>query len=175
MCGDFNCDYNASRDHGQLKDLVKLYSFSQIIKTFTRVASNSKTIIDLSYTSNKSNVVDTIVYNNSMSDHSVIGINRKMSFQRFQPKTIKCRDYSNYNKDLLKDKLRSIPCENCLVYSEGWDLFKYYVQSAIEKHAPMKEKQIQGKQNPWMTREISQLINSRGFQRRFNQTDNNDS
>ena len=82
MCGDFNIDYKVPRDHSNLKDLIKLYGYNQLIKTFTRIAKQSKTLIDLIFTTDKYKIADTIVYTNSTSDHSLIGINRKMNCKR---------------------------------------------------------------------------------------------
>ena len=74
----------------------------------------------------------------------------------------------------FKDDLRAIPWENCFMQDEfnrGWDLFKHYLISTIDKHVPLKEKQVRVKASPWLTREIRQLMNSRDFHlRKFNQT-----
>ena len=126
------------------------------------------------FSSEKRNITDTIVYSNSISDHNLIGINRKINCQRFASKTIKSRDYSRYDKEQFKANLRAIPWENCFVQDEfnrGWDLFKHYLISTIDKHVPLKEKQVRGIASPWLTREIRQLMNSRDFHlRKFNQT-----
>lgn len=173
MCGDFNCNYKVPGDHSDLKDLVKLHGFSQLIKSYTRITKNSKTLIDLFYTTNKIVITDTLVHTNSISDHGLIGINRKMNCKRYQPKRITARDYSRYNKEDLQNELRNIPWENCLAvdFDKGWDLFKNYVTSTINKHSPLKEKNVRGKPSPWLTREIRQLMHTRDYQlRRFKQT-----
>ena len=50
-------------------------------------------------------------------------------------------------------------------------LFKNCLTSTIDKHAP-KKKRKSWKSNPWLTREIRQLMNTRDFHlRKFKQTD----
>ena len=102
MIGDFNCDYKVPRDHIDMKALVKLQGYSQLINDYTRITKNSRTCIDLCYTTNKSNIADTLIHNNSLSDHCMIGIIRKMNCKRYAAKSIKARDYSKYNKDNVK-------------------------------------------------------------------------
>ena len=174
MCGDYNINYKVSNDHIDLKNLVKMHGFSQIIKSFTRITKRSRTLIDLFYTTDESKIVESLVYENSVSDHSLIGVNRKSNCKRFIPKTIKTRDYSKYNSTQLKDELRQVPWENCLQadFNTGWNLFKHYITSSIDRHAPIKVKKMRGNSNPWLTHEIRQLMNTRDYhKRKFKQTD----
>ena len=165
MLGDFNCDYKVPRDHVDIKELIKTYGFSQLIKEYTRVTKDSKTCIDLCFTTKESFIADTLTYKNSLSDHSMIGVIRKMNCQKYLSKTIKTRDYSKYNPVELKNELRNLPWEKCLIsdYNEGWNLFKHYILSTLNKHCPIKEKRVRGKPSPWLTREIKQLIDAREY------------
>ncbi|XP_057308103.1 uncharacterized protein LOC130645960 [Hydractinia symbiolongicarpus] len=168
-CGDFNCDYNLPRVHSNIKDLVKLYNYSQVIKSSTRISKESRTLIDLIFTTDKSKINDSLVYTNFLSDHCLIGISRKTNCKRYPQKNIKARDYSKYNKEDLKNEIRNVPWENCLTVTDlnqAWNLFKYYLSTAINKHAPLKEKTVRGKSNPWITREIRNLMNTRDYHHR---------
>ena len=173
MCGDYNINYKVANDHSDFKNLVKMHGFTQLIKSFTRITKRSQTLIDLFYTTDESKIADTLTYENSVSDHSLIGINRKVNCKRFVPKSIKIRDYSKYNADHLKDELRQMPWENCLRldFNTGWNLFKQYLISCIDKHAPLKEKKVRGNSNPWLTQDIRQLMNTRDYHdRKYKQT-----
>ena len=92
MCGDFNINYKVPNDHIDLKNLISLHGFTQLIKSFTRVTKKSKTLIDLFFTTDKSKIADSVLYENSVSDHSLIGVNRK----------INCKSYPSKSKGLLK-------------------------------------------------------------------------
>ena len=143
MLGDFNCDYKVPGDHIDLKALIKTYGYSQLIKDYTRITKTSRTCIDLCFTTNKMTASDTLNYQNSLSDHNLIGINRKMNCKRYLSQTVKSRDYSKYNKENLKNELRDIPWEKCLVtadFNQGWNLFKHYILSTLGKSCPIKEK-----------------------------------
>ena len=89
MCGDYNVNYKIANDHFDFKNLVKMHGFTQLIKSFTRITKKSRTLIDLFYTTDESKIADRLIYENSVSDHSLIGINRKVNCKRFVPKTMK--------------------------------------------------------------------------------------
>ena len=78
ISGDLNCNYGIANDHIEIKDIVKSHGLSQIIKLPTRIARQSQTIIDVIYTNNKSVVSKTLNHTNSLSDHNVIGVTRKL-------------------------------------------------------------------------------------------------
>jgi hypothetical protein len=115
-----------------------------------------------------------LVYTNSLSDHCLIAINRKANCIRYPSKNIKVRDYSKYNREDLKNEIRNLPWENCLFitdFNQAWNVFKIYLVTAINKHAPLKEKTVRGKSNPWLTREIRNSINTHDYHlRRFKRT-----
>ena len=165
MLGDFNCDYKIPRDHEDLKALIKTYGYSQLIKDNTRITKDSRTCIDLCFTTNKEIIADTLNYKNSLSDHNLIGVIRKMNCKRHLSQNIKARDYSKYNKEDLQNTLRDLPWEKCLTveFNQGWDLFKYLISSTLNKHCPIKEKRVRGKPSPWLTQEIRQLQDARDY------------
>ena len=58
---------------------------------------------------------------------------------------------------------RTVPWEDCLNQSNVnscWNLFKYFLTNAINKHAPTIERKIRGDENPWMTRNITEYEHS---------------
>jgi hypothetical protein len=67
-----------------------------------------------------------------------------------------------------------MPWENCLV-TPDFNLFKSYITSSFNKPAPLKEQKVRGKDCPWLTREIKQLINSRDYYLKRFKKSNNDS
>ena len=91
-----------------------------------------------------------------------------MNCRRFNSQTVKTRDYSKYNKDNLKNEIRDLPWEQCLTteFNQGWNLFKHFILSTLNKHCPTKEKRIRGKPSPWLTREIRELQDTREYHRR---------
>ena len=142
ITGDLNCDYLKSSDHPVLKDIIKLNGFKQIISSPTRTTIKSQTLIDIVITNDKSRIANSIVYANSFSDHDLIGVIRKMHIKKYLPRTIFTRNYSKYDKECFKNDLRNIPWENCILQHDvnaAWNLFKDYVTTAVENHAPLVE------------------------------------
>jgi hypothetical protein len=126
------------------------------------------------FTTDKSKVYDSIVYANSFSDHDMVGVIRRINFQKYSPKTAIVRDYSKYDNEAIKTELRNMPWENCMLladFNSAWNLFKHYLTLVINKHVPQIEIKIRGKQSPWLTRDIKTLMNSRDYHlRNFKRT-----
>ena len=102
------------------------------------------------------------MYPNSFSDHELIGVIRKLHIQKYR--TILTRDYSQYNIEVLKSELRNISWLPILSENDtnkSWCMFKQQLSSIVEKHAPMKEKRIRGKDCPWLTNAIRRDMKER--------------
>ena len=48
-------------------------------------------------------------------------------------------------------------------FNEAWDGFKTILQSCIDKHAPLIEKAIRGRDTPWLTSDIMEKIRERDY------------
>ena len=89
-----------------------------------------------------------------------------MHVKKYLPRKIFVRDYSNYDVNRFKADLRNTPWENCLHknnINSAWDGFKTLLHNVIDIHAPLIEKKIRGKDNPWLTSSIKQKINTRDY------------
>ena len=63
----------------------------------TRTTATSKTIIDIIATTHPDRIEGSIVEANSLSDHYLTGVIRKLHCMKFKPRMIVCRDYSKFN------------------------------------------------------------------------------
>ena len=86
----------------------------------------------------------------SLSDHDCVGCVRKLNNRKYRAKTIKIRNYSNYNPtEFCKD----INAENWhklyLIQSvnEAWAFMEDLLMRNINKHAPIIEKRVKGRRN----------------------------
>ncbi|XP_057302635.1 uncharacterized protein LOC130636806 [Hydractinia symbiolongicarpus] len=164
ITGDLNCNYLKPNDHVDIKDIFATNGFKQMIKEATR--SISKTLIDIFLTTDSTKISKSFVDANSISDHDLVGIVRKMHVKKYASRKLFTRDYSKFNKDLFKNELRNVPWKNCFVednMNSSWNLFKHYLTIVINKHAPLVERKIRGMQNPWMSRDIKTKINTRDY------------
>ena len=94
ILGDFNTDYNKT-DNRDFKSLLNI--LKQVITEPTRTTETSPTLIDLIITNRPENITNKDVFANSIADHDMIAFSRKINNIRYNPKTIKRRNYTNYS------------------------------------------------------------------------------
>ena len=91
---DLNANYRVEAHEKDIKETLRINSLKQMIKQPTRTTSQSKTLID-TFCSNKTTTISVIIVKqSSISDHDIIGINRKIHSQKYKPRKIYTRDYS---------------------------------------------------------------------------------
>ena len=154
VSGDLNCDFLKKSDCDNIKETMQINGFKQVINEPTRV---THVLIDINATNAPQNVTAMAINNYSFSDHNLVGIYRKANTKWFQSKTITVRDYKNYNIETLKQDLRNIPWEICFKersFNRAYESFKSLLISIINKHCPLKQVKIRGKDNLWFTKEI---------------------
>ncbi len=90
-----------------------------------------------------------------------------MNCRRFQPRKIHTRNFSRYSQESFKSDLRNCSWENIFNgfsdINDSWNSFKYHLTTIIDKHAPMTEKMVRGRDCPWLTTEIKSKIKERDF------------
>lgn len=165
IIGDFNCNYLQQSDQTDLKDLMKINNLKQMINEPTRCTMNTETLIDLVFVSDEFKIANSFTIEYGISDHQLIGITRKMNCKKFSPRKIYARNYKHYSKDAFKSDLRGLPWEDILSgdLNSAWNTFKDLISSIVNKHAPMFERKITGRDCPWLTSEIRSKINHRDY------------
>ena len=53
-------------------------------------------------TTHENNIQNQIVFGNSLSDHDLIGVNRKINFNRFKPRKTIVRNYKRCDKEKFR-------------------------------------------------------------------------
>ena len=157
-------DYLKPDDNKSIKDILLLYGLVQLVTTATRVTATSKTLIDLILTSRIDCVYENDVIPTSIGDHDMIGFIRKLRKEKIPPRTIRSRNYSNYDHATLKSDVRNYDWQP-LYDMNNVNLMWLYMKNALldifEKHAPIVEKRVKGRFCPWLSTEIHQLMNDR--------------
>ena len=97
ILGDLNCNYLDNKNNLLIKDLFKLRGYKETIKTATWIAKDSSTFIDVILTNPPHNMINANSIISSLSDHNVIKWVNKLNNIKLNPRTIKCRDYKNYD------------------------------------------------------------------------------
>ena len=104
ILGDFNIDYNKA-DNRDFKSLLNIFRLKQVITEPTRTTETSSTLIDLIITNRPENKMNKGVFPNSIADHDMIACLRKINNICYNPKMIKCRNYTNYSLEELKSNV----------------------------------------------------------------------
>ena len=103
------------------------------------------------------------VFANSIADHDMIARLRKINNIRYNPKTIKYRNYRNNFPEELKSDVAKI--DRSPVYdATNVDVAVQYVTSlqlVLETHEPNIGKCVKGKPCPWLDIDTKKLMNRR--------------
>ena len=100
----------------------------------------------------------------TISDHDAIFCTRKIKKEKQPSKTIKCRDYSNYNHEAMQKELKETDFSS--VYSEknpkkAWNSLKSILTNVFDNYAPVISKRVKGKTSSWLARDIKKEMNDR--------------
>ena len=102
ILGDFNIDYNKT-DNRDFKSLFNIFGLKQVSTNQLK-----STLIDLIITNRPKNIFNKGVFPNSIADHDMIACSRKINNICYNPKTIKCRNYTNFSLEELKSDVGKI-------------------------------------------------------------------
>ena len=90
--------------------LLNIFGLKQVITKPTRRTDTSLTLIDLIIRNRPENITNKDVFRNSIAVHDMIDCSRKINNIRYNPKTIKCRIYTNYSPEELKSDVAKFDC-----------------------------------------------------------------
>ena len=91
-----------------------------------------------------------------ISDHYKLILSLFRSyFTRIPPKTIKYRNYKNFNETVF---LHDLDQELLKGNNETYSTFTKVFRLLLDKHAPLKVKKVRGNQGPFMTKQLSKAI-----------------
>uniref|UniRef100_A0A3B3HCE9 Reverse transcriptase domain-containing protein n=1 Tax=Oryzias latipes TaxID=8090 RepID=A0A3B3HCE9_ORYLA len=166
MVGDFNWDWSstASEDFKSLCDSINL---SQLISQPTRPNTKcpeKSTLIDLILTNAPHKFSSAGVFCNDLSDHCVVAACRDAKIPKCKPRIVIRRNFKKFNEQAYRHDLSLVNWERIGLTPNvelAWSFFKGNFEKIINKHAPMKKFRVKGRDNPWFTRELSDIIHLR--------------
>ena len=164
ILGDLNVNFLVKNDHKDIKNIFNVQSFDQIIQKPTRVTENTSSLIDVVFTNQPKQISNQDVFALSLSDHDCVGCIRKVNNARYEPKTITCRNYSNYNPANLCNKLEEVDWfdfYNSRCPNKAWQLMKDILYKSFAEEAPFIRKRVKGRYCPWLTADIKIHMNER--------------
>lgn len=172
ILGDLNINYTLTEhpSHNSIKTIECLFDLTQLVSSPTRVTINSSSLIDIILTSKQCHHYDTNVIKVSISDHYCVSTYYKTvcNIQEHvqDHKTITYRDYKGFNAnnfiyDLVNNEAITEVNIEPLNMEQRWLKFQNAFLSICNKHAPLRTQRLKDRFNPWMTREIINLIYER--------------
>ena len=166
ILGDFNTDYNNNQKSKEFKESLKGLGFIQLVKQSTRITKESSTLIDIIATNQNQNILKCSVIKTSLSDHDMVGSVRKLHNIKFKPRTITCRNYKQYNIASFKSEVSNLSFSDYSKFTnidEAWDNWQTKFLSAVDKHAPLINKRVRGRETPWITSKIKNSMRERDY------------
>ena len=161
----YDTSYLAKRD----KDTNKLinwqnkFGLTQLIKTHTRVAKKSRSLIDIIVT-NIEYCSSAGVINLHISDHQPIYHIKKKSRDVRDKVCFRGRTYTNYSRDLLSDALTN-EIKNGFRQStnpnECWDLMENFLNEFLDDVCPVKTFRSKSNTPAWISHDIITLSRDR--------------
>ena len=115
--------------------------------------------------SHANHIAKTGVYSTSISDHDLTGLCRKMNCKRSGPRRILTRNYKNYNPKNFKTDVNNIPWGDIINHdlNSVWNSFKDFLMQCANKHAPLMERSVSGRDCPLLTPDIKTQMKERDF------------
>ena len=106
-------------DHGRkLTNVLRKFALTNVIKEPTRITETTKTLIDLSITSDRTKVVKARVFDTCIADHRLIYTVLKLSKTRVPPVIRSVIDWKNCNQDTFRQQVAFILWYGCNVFDD---------------------------------------------------------
>ena len=168
ILGDFNCNYmNSQSDSNacKLDNCTKLYGFSQLINSPTRVTSNTSSIIDLIFVSDPELYCEAGVCQTSISDHFFVYAVKSFNFSKRKKSTsVEFRSFKNFDQEKFLDDLKAMSwhvCKDIRNIDLAWETWERLFCTVVNKHIPLCHKRIRKNACPWITDDIVDLMKQR--------------
>ena len=94
----------------------------------------------------------------------MIGAIRKKCQHKYQPKTIRSRNFRNYNKENVKIEIGYINFDPLFAYTnstDAWNFLKELLVKVANTHAPFTTKTFKRKPCLWLNEDIKREMNYR--------------
>ena len=135
--GDFNINM-ATTNNAATKDfnwLLHCHNMVQHIKSSTRVAESSRTIIDLIITTKSEKIQEVSTVLSTISDHYPVYINIKKPKTTIKKIKIKGRNYKNYTPEAFNNVLKTMDWEKVIKEKDpeiSWKVLEVNLFSALD-------------------------------------------
>ena len=127
------------------------------------ITEDSPTSIDLIFTNKAAKVTNASSFPLLFSDHDMIGCVRKIYTIKYDPETNECRDCKHYNHIDLCNDIKNLdwkPIEEASDVNKALKYFTTKVSKVFDRHAPIIQKNVKGRQCKWLTRKLKKEMDN---------------
>ena len=165
LIGDYNINYLSPPRYWT--NALERFDLTQVIKTPTRVTSNSSTLIDHIYTNKPENICEIVVPHLTLSDHYPVCVTRALP--KTEKKTchieIEYRDFKNFNEEAFLSDLANTDFSSVLMTEDptlSLSMFYKIFVGVLNKYAKTKSKRVKSQLKPsWISPEINEARHKR--------------
>ena len=162
LAGDLNINLldSKSDSNNHFSVFRNMYDLKNIVKVPTCYKNLKGTLLDVLLTNKPNSFQKTIVCETGLSDcHMLIATTLRSTFLKLPPKTVKYSSYKNFNETVFLHELDQKLIQGDLYRSDDpYCKLTEIFSSILNKHAPIKSKQIRGNQAPFMNKSLSKII-----------------
>ena len=113
LIGDLNCDLShpdkGTKDGQALIDLADVYYLTSLIKTPTRITTDSSSLIDVVLTNKPRSVVTSVAFHLGLSDHHFVYTILRSYCPQSSPRTVIKRRFKHYDPELFSCDVSMAP------------------------------------------------------------------
>ena len=173
LLGDLNYNYtmDESISNNPVVYIEHLFQLRQIVTSPTRVTYKTSSIIDIILTSLYDRHTYTGVDKITLSDHYLVFTfidHLDVKRDATNHNVIKYRDYKRFDPDQFIQDIVLSGDFNASKYADidvhdAWKVWKNKFMQLCDKYAPLRQTRLKNRRNPWVTREIVQLMYERDY------------
>ena len=154
-------DFNLEPTNPVLSNFLELNCMTNIVKSKTCWKSSHGSCIDLICTNSSTFFQHTGVVETGLSDHHLLVYSMlKTKYEKLPPKTIRYRDYKNFNSDIFLYELNYCFLHNTL---HSYKEFENIFSNILQRHAPLKTKYVRANNKPHISKNLRKAIMKRSY------------
>lgn len=151
------------------------FALTQVVSEPTRITAGTSTLIDLMLTACPENVkAHGVVDTPGISDHCMVFMAYSLKKPKFKAKMVTRRDFRNFDKNAFLLDMSLAPWGNIEAVDDNdidnkVTIFENIHKEIINKHAPFRTFRVTRPAAPWLTQEITDLMDDRDkYKNKFN-------
>ena len=133
-----------------------------MIRSPTRVTTETSTLIDHVLVNSPEKISQFGVIDSGISDHNIVFCTRKITKEKTGNQRItQFRSYKNYSAELFEEALKNIQFPNYDNFSDidiAYSDFIFKLTEVIDKMAPMKQSKIKNNTQEWFDEEVAEKL-----------------